>query len=327
MQSQTKRSVSPRELDAMLRASAGAGCRLEAELADGWFNTAYRVALDDGRPAVVKIAPSAGAAVLRYELGILATEAMVYRRIAGLPDGGMPAPSLLHVGKEFLVISLLQGTAWDKAADSLSPTVHAALRRELGAIARLHTLAPEDGRPLSRPAARHRVRPPRLQLRPPHLLPSYPCRQRHPAPDTEVGARGGHQPVGGARHGAGTSGSLPRARPMIPASSGDHAQALAGTAGILLSRPPWRSTTPNACGRRWDVLDSLRNECLVARPRRSAVAGMLRSLRPVGFRNALTCSIPRPVVGVWAVVVGVALAQDTGSEGRIFPLWRGCWRW
>lgn len=147
MQSQTKRSLSPDELDGMLRASAGVGCRLEAELADGWFNTAYRVVLDDGRPAVVKIAPPADAAVLRYELGILATEAMVYRRIAGLPGSGVPTPALLHADPQFLLVSVLDGTPWDRAADHLPPADQTALRRELGAItARLHAIAPDDGR-------------------------------------------------------------------------------------------------------------------------------------------------------------------------------------
>jgi aminoglycoside phosphotransferase (APT) family kinase protein len=147
MDSQTKRKVSPEELDALLRASAGVGCRLEAELTDGWFSTAFRVLLDDGRPAVVKIAPPDGADVLRYELGILATEATVYRRIAGLPGGGVPTPVLYHEDREFLVISFLDGTAWDKAADRLPPAAQAALRRELGAVtARLHTIAPRDGR-------------------------------------------------------------------------------------------------------------------------------------------------------------------------------------
>lgn len=147
MQSLTKRRVSPDELDALLRASTGTGCRLEGELTDGWFNTAYRVVLDDGGPAVVKLAPPADAAVLRYELGIMATEAMVYRRLASLPGGSVPTPALLHAGEEFLVVSLLDGTGWDKAADRLTPATEAALRHDLGAItARLHTLAPEDGR-------------------------------------------------------------------------------------------------------------------------------------------------------------------------------------
>ncbi|GEC10591.1 phosphotransferase [Streptomyces spinoverrucosus] len=147
MQSQTKRRLSPGELDALLRVSTGIGCRLETELTDGWFNAAYRVLLDDGRPAVVKLAPPADAAVLRYELGIMATEAMVYRRIEALPGDRVPTPALLYAGEEFLAVSVLEGTPWDKAAERLSPTAQAALRRELGAItAHLHTLAPEDGR-------------------------------------------------------------------------------------------------------------------------------------------------------------------------------------
>ncbi|MBT2420700.1 aminoglycoside phosphotransferase family protein [Streptomyces sp. ISL-22] len=147
MQSQTKRRLPPGELDALLRASSGIGCRLESELTDGWFNTAYRVVLDDGRPAVVKLAPPTDVAVLRYERGIMATEAMVYRRIAALPGDWVPTPALLHAGEEFLAVAVLEGTPWDKAADRLPPAAQSALRRELGAIiARLHTLAPEDGR-------------------------------------------------------------------------------------------------------------------------------------------------------------------------------------
>jgi aminoglycoside phosphotransferase (APT) family kinase protein len=147
MQSQTKRRMAPDEVDVLLRVSLGIGCRVETELTDGWFNTAYRVVLDDGRPAIVKLAPPADAEVLRYERGILATEAMVYRRIATLPDGGVPTPALLHAGEDFLVLSLLEGTPWDKAGGHLPPTAGTALRRELGAItARLHTLAPLDGR-------------------------------------------------------------------------------------------------------------------------------------------------------------------------------------
>lgn len=136
VQSQTKRRLSAEELDALV------GCRLEAELTDGWFNTAYRVVLDDGRAAVVKLAPPADVPVLRYERGIMATEAMVYRRIAALPD--IPAPELLRSGPEFLALSVLEGTPWDKATD-LPEDTQRALRRELGAVtARLHTLTSEE---------------------------------------------------------------------------------------------------------------------------------------------------------------------------------------
>ncbi|WP_367319204.1 phosphotransferase family protein [Streptomyces sp. HUAS ZL42] len=147
MQSLTKRRLSAAELDALLRRSTGFGCHLEAELTDGWFNTAYRVRLEDGRAAVVKLAPPDDAPVLRYERGIMATEAMVYRRLAPLAGNGIPTPELLHAGEGFLAVSVLEGTPWDKVADGLPRTTRTALRRELGAItARLHTLAPEDGR-------------------------------------------------------------------------------------------------------------------------------------------------------------------------------------
>lgn len=147
MRSRTKRHLSPDELDALLRARAGFGCRVEGELSDGWFSAVYRVRLDDGRPAVVKLAPPDEAPVLRYERGILGTEAMVYRRIARLPGGGVPTAELLYAGDEFLVLSVVEGTAWDKAAGRLTGPGEAAARRELGAItARLHTLAPLDGR-------------------------------------------------------------------------------------------------------------------------------------------------------------------------------------
>jgi aminoglycoside phosphotransferase (APT) family kinase protein len=147
MQSLTKRRMSPGRLDALLRSSMGVGCRVETELTDGWFNTAYRVLLDDDRPAVVKLAPPADVEVLRYERGILTTEAMVYRRIAALPGGGVPTPELLHEGEEFIVLSLIEGEPWDKADDRLPAAAKTELRRELGSItARLHTLAPEDGR-------------------------------------------------------------------------------------------------------------------------------------------------------------------------------------
>ncbi|GAB3108379.1 aminoglycoside phosphotransferase family protein [Streptomyces calidiresistens] len=144
MESRTKRVLTPADIDAALRASAGFGCRVEEELTDGWFNTAHRVVLDDGRPAVVKFAPGPGAPVLRYERGILATEAMVHRRLASV---ALPLPELIHRGPDFLVLAVLDGTPWNKVADTLPGPVNARLRRRLGGhVARMHTLRPADGR-------------------------------------------------------------------------------------------------------------------------------------------------------------------------------------
>jgi len=45
MRSRTKRHLSPDQLDALLRAGTGVGCRVESELSDGWFSAVYRVLL------------------------------------------------------------------------------------------------------------------------------------------------------------------------------------------------------------------------------------------------------------------------------------------
>ncbi|WP_093838575.1 phosphotransferase family protein [Streptomyces aidingensis] len=145
MESRTKRHLTTDQLDAMLRDATGIGCQVETELTDGWYNAAYRVVLDDGRAAVVKVAPPADVPVLRYERGIMATEAAIYR-LAGA-YGGIPGPEVLLEGPDFLVTSLLPGVPWDKAAGELAPETESALRRELGRVtARLHTIDSPDGR-------------------------------------------------------------------------------------------------------------------------------------------------------------------------------------
>lgn len=142
VESLTKRVVDEPALDAMLRAAIGVGCRIEGELVDGWFNTAYRVRLSDGRAAIAKIAPPPEVPVLRYERGIMATEALVYR-LAGGRDG-IPLPELLYADDEFMVLSVLDGEPWDKA--TLPAEAGPVLLRQLGAItARLHEIVAPDG--------------------------------------------------------------------------------------------------------------------------------------------------------------------------------------
>ncbi|WP_246001358.1 phosphotransferase family protein [Allorhizocola rhizosphaerae] len=144
MQSLTKRRLAPDELGEMLNATMGIGCRVESELSDGWFNTAYRVRLSDGRTAIVKLAPPREVPVLRYERGIIATEALVYRLASTIP--GVPLPELLYADDEFLVLSALDGTPWDKARELLPADAQPLLLRELGQItARFHTLVSPSG--------------------------------------------------------------------------------------------------------------------------------------------------------------------------------------
>ena len=91
------------EVQALLRDSAGIRCRAEGELTDGWFNAVFQIRTGDGRRAIVKIAPRPGTPVLRYEQGIMSTEAMFCRQ-AGARHG-IRLPELLGEGPGFLVMS------------------------------------------------------------------------------------------------------------------------------------------------------------------------------------------------------------------------------
>ena len=137
--------ITAAEVQALLRDSGGINCRVLDELTDGWFNAVFRVEISDGRRAVVKIAPLPSTPVLRYELGVMGTEAMFYRRAAELD--GVPIPELLQEGTDFLVVSAVNGSPWAEAASHLSAADRGTLLRELGQIAaRIHALSCPDGR-------------------------------------------------------------------------------------------------------------------------------------------------------------------------------------
>lgn len=139
-----KRVITGPEVEVLLRDSAGLRCHVEDELTDGWFNAVFRIRTSDGQPAIVKIAPLPGTPVLRYERGIIGTEAMFCRQAGALR--GVPVPGLLGDGPGFLVMSELEGTPWAKAAGHLGARERGALLRELGQIAaRLHALPCPDG--------------------------------------------------------------------------------------------------------------------------------------------------------------------------------------
>ncbi|MBG0817673.1 aminoglycoside phosphotransferase family protein [Planomonospora sp. ID82291] len=141
MESRTKRRLGPAELDALLRRSLGAGVASSAELSDGFANAVWRLTLDDDREVVLKLSPPPELEQLRYERNLLRAEAMVYR------TGVLPGPELLHagfddpvLGGDHLVLSALDGTAWNRAGHlPAEPLWH-----QVGAhLARLHTVTGE----------------------------------------------------------------------------------------------------------------------------------------------------------------------------------------
>jgi aminoglycoside phosphotransferase (APT) family kinase protein len=143
MDSKTKRSLTPSELDALLRRALGTGVTTSAQLTDGFANAVWRLGLEDGREVVLKLSPPPELEQLRYERNLLRTEAMVYG-LAG--PAGVPIPELLHagfddpvLGGDYLVLSALGGVSWNQTQPAEAD--RRALRRELGGhLARLNAI-------------------------------------------------------------------------------------------------------------------------------------------------------------------------------------------
>ncbi|MEW9529371.1 phosphotransferase family protein [Microbispora sp. NPDC049125] len=147
MDSRTKRQLSPAELDALALDALGAGVLSAEELPDGFANAVWRLDLEDGRQVVLKVGPPPDLRLLTYERQLLRTEAMVYHLAA---PAGIPMPALLHVafddpgiGGDYLILSALDGTPWNRA--ELSPAEESAIRFEVGRhLALLHSIPSTD---------------------------------------------------------------------------------------------------------------------------------------------------------------------------------------
>ncbi|WP_435281019.1 phosphotransferase family protein [Streptomyces koelreuteriae] len=102
-------------------------------LTGGTYNTVEELRLTDGTRYVLKIPPAAAVPGLRHERRLLVSEAEFYRSAARV---GVPAPRLVSLGDDFLLMTACPGDTWD---DSLTAPEQTALRTELGRrTARLH---------------------------------------------------------------------------------------------------------------------------------------------------------------------------------------------
>lgn len=117
-------------------------------LTGGMFATTYRATLADGARVVVKTAPTATDRLLRYELDLLRTEALVYGLAADRPDLLMPRVLLTDLSRsvlpsDVLVVTHLDGTPLVDLGD-LDEPANRRVQQDLGAfMARLHTVRGE----------------------------------------------------------------------------------------------------------------------------------------------------------------------------------------
>jgi aminoglycoside phosphotransferase (APT) family kinase protein len=119
-----------------------AGCR---RLTGGTFNAVHLVDLADGTRLVVKIPPGPDTPLLRYEQGILGTEALYYQLAGQCRDVTVPAVVAVEttgVAGGYLVTTECPGSPWPELAPRPSGTERDELRAALGGqVARLHTIS------------------------------------------------------------------------------------------------------------------------------------------------------------------------------------------
>lgn len=145
-----KQSLRDDEILAVVAHAFGARARVVGadELAGGTFNTVYRVSLS-GREAgevVLKVAPPPTTPLMTYEHGLIRAEAEFYARLAALPD--VPVPRVIAVdphrrviGREWLLMSHLDGVPWQELRSGIKAEDHARLRADLARlIAQIHTV-------------------------------------------------------------------------------------------------------------------------------------------------------------------------------------------
>ncbi|MEV4759516.1 aminoglycoside phosphotransferase family protein [Micromonospora sp. NPDC049559] len=156
MESLTKRRITESELAILVRHAFAGRAEVKGwrELADGSYNAAYAVTLDDGTELILKIAPPPELKLLTHEVDLMHTEADFYRRAAA---AGVAVPRVLHagfdrgpIGTDFIFLSRVDGVALNTVAEQLEPAELASVRRQAAArAARLHTVTgPAYGYPL-----------------------------------------------------------------------------------------------------------------------------------------------------------------------------------
>ncbi len=119
----------------------GATLRSFTELTDGWFNAAYALTLDDGRRAVLKVAPPPSIAVMRYERDLARAEVAALELVRTVT--GVPVPRVVwfdetcrRVASPLFVMDLLPGTSLHAVRGTLDDERRAVVDAQVAAYLR-----------------------------------------------------------------------------------------------------------------------------------------------------------------------------------------------
>ena len=137
MESATKIKLSRGQINKITKKAFGAECSEFKELSDGWFNTAYDIALDSGHSAILKVAPPADVKILSYEKDIMRTEVEVMRKVAG--ETRVPVPKIYSydksfdlIGQEYYLMEKLEGVPYNYIQEKIEEDKKEAIETRLG---------------------------------------------------------------------------------------------------------------------------------------------------------------------------------------------------
>jgi aminoglycoside phosphotransferase (APT) family kinase protein len=139
MQGLTKTPLSQQQAQDMVSGHFGTSVSIAEfhELTDGFFNSAYFMELSDGGRWVIKIAPHPSVKVMRYEKGILRTEADVLRLVKDNTD--LPVPSVEFIDythdrieNDYFIMDYVDGVPLNKIRDSLAAAEARAIDENTG---------------------------------------------------------------------------------------------------------------------------------------------------------------------------------------------------
>lgn len=139
MQSISKITLSLSLIQSLVARNFGSAVRVHAahELTEGFFSTAYRLDLADGRSWVLKVSPPSNVRVLRYEYDVMAAEVAAMRLLRERTS--LPIPEIYCydasralLDNEFFLMECLKGEPLHKIRKGLAPEAQQRINRQIG---------------------------------------------------------------------------------------------------------------------------------------------------------------------------------------------------
>ncbi|MBN1874048.1 MAG: aminoglycoside phosphotransferase family protein [Anaerolineae bacterium] len=143
MQSASKIKLSHALIQSLVTHHFGSAMRVQTaeELTEGYFSTAYRLDLTDGRSWVLKVSTPSHVRVLRYEYDIMAAEVAAMRLLRERTS--LPVPEIycydtsrVLLDNEFFLMACLPGKPLHRVRGELSPDVQRQINQQIGGYLR-----------------------------------------------------------------------------------------------------------------------------------------------------------------------------------------------